>query len=56
MFDVMTKFTEYGDEDIEERATQLLQEWSELKSVYRIPKRIYTEQPKEIVQDVNGKL
>ncbi|KAI9279736.1 hypothetical protein BC943DRAFT_297902 [Umbelopsis sp. AD052] len=56
MFDVMTKFTEFGDEDIEDRAKQLLQEWSDLKSVYRIPKRIYTEQPKEIVQDANDEV
>lgn len=55
MFEVMKKFTQYGEEDIEERANNLLEEWSELKSVYRIPKRIYTEQPKQAVTDTNGK-
>ncbi|GAB5586052.1 hypothetical protein Unana1_00952 [Umbelopsis nana] len=53
MFEVMKKFTQYGDEDIEERASRLLEEWNELKSVYRIPKRIYTERPKEVVADAN---
>lgn len=56
MFEVMKKFTQYGDEDIEERASKLLEEWNELKSVYRIPKRIYTERPKEVVADANGKI
>ncbi|KAM3586802.1 hypothetical protein VKS41_001857 [Umbelopsis sp. WA50703] len=51
MFEVMNKYTEYGDEDIESRAKNLLEEWSELKSVYRIPKRVYTEQPKETIMD-----
>ncbi|KAJ2962152.1 hypothetical protein NQZ79_g2632 [Umbelopsis isabellina] len=51
MFEVMKKYTEYGDEDIELRAQSLLDEWSELKSVYRIPKRVYTEQPKEVIMD-----
>lgn len=51
MFEVMKKYTEYGDEDIESRAQSLLDEWSELKSVYRIPKRVYTEQPKEVIMD-----
>jgi hypothetical protein len=54
MFEVMKKFSQYGEEDIEERANNLLEEWSELKSVYRIPKRIYTEQPKQAVTDMNG--
>ncbi|KAI8641442.1 hypothetical protein BD408DRAFT_418044 [Parasitella parasitica] len=43
MFDIVEKLTLHEDDGIKNSATQLLADWSLLKSVYRIPKRIATE-------------
>ncbi|KAG0176944.1 histone methyltransferase set2 [Apophysomyces sp. BC1034] len=39
LFDVLQKFTTNEDDEIRSRSQLLLKEWSQLKSVYRIPKR-----------------
>jgi hypothetical protein len=43
MFEIVDRLTVHEQEDIRQLAEQLLQDWSQLKSVYRIPKRIPTE-------------
>ncbi|KAF7732537.1 histone methyltransferase set2 [Apophysomyces ossiformis] len=43
MFDVVHKFTTSETEEIASRSKLLLDEWNQLKSVYRIPKRKATE-------------
>ena len=40
MFDVVRKFTDSESKEISARSTELLEAWSELKEVYRIPKRV----------------
>ncbi|KAI8877244.1 hypothetical protein K501DRAFT_260728 [Backusella circina FSU 941] len=42
MFDIVHKFTDHDNEEISQLSQRLLDEWSELKSVYRIPKRAHT--------------
>ncbi|CEP14549.1 hypothetical protein [Parasitella parasitica] len=44
MFDIVEKLSLHNDDNIKESATQLLLNWNLLKSVYRIPKRIATEE------------
>lgn len=39
MFDVVEKYADCEDEEISSIAKQLLEDWQQLKSVYRIPKR-----------------
>lgn len=45
MFEVVGKLTTHEQQDIRELAEKLLHNWNQLKSVYRIPKRISTEKP-----------
>ncbi|CAO3647561.1 unnamed protein product [Cunninghamella echinulata] len=46
MFDIVDKFTAHQNENISILSRSLLENWQDLKSVYRIPKRAYVE-PKE---------
>lgn len=43
LFDVVQKFVDHENEDISRLAQDLLDEWSDLKCVYRIPKRAQVE-------------
>ncbi|KAI8365124.1 hypothetical protein BD560DRAFT_402186 [Blakeslea trispora] len=43
LFDVVEKFVDHYNEDISQLAQSLLDMWSNLKSVYRIPKRAQVE-------------
>ncbi|KAI8326964.1 hypothetical protein BD560DRAFT_457259 [Blakeslea trispora] len=43
LFDVVEKFVDHDNEDISQLAQSLLDMWSNLKSVYRIPKRAQVE-------------
>ncbi|KAI9251186.1 hypothetical protein BY458DRAFT_524060 [Sporodiniella umbellata] len=45
MFEVVGKFGDDEDENISGLAQQILSNWEQLKSVYRIPKRNVAEQP-----------
>jgi hypothetical protein len=49
LFDVVGKLTMHTEESIRTLATQLLEDWNQLKSVYRIPKRDPIE--KEAVEE-----
>ncbi|CDH49359.1 histone-lysine n-methyltransferase [Lichtheimia corymbifera JMRC:FSU:9682] len=51
MFDVVRKFTDSESQEISTRSTELLEAWSELKEVYRIPKRVYVENEVEDVTE-----
>jgi hypothetical protein len=42
MFDIVDKVTDHDNQEISQLSQRLLDEWSELKSVYRIPKRAHT--------------
>ncbi|CAO3659773.1 unnamed protein product [Rhizopus microsporus] len=52
MFDVVEKYADCEDEEISSIAKQLLEDWQQLKSVYRIPKR----NPMELDQPSNDKI
>lgn len=43
LLDVVDRFTKHENEKISQLATDLLNKWKELKSVYRIPKRPHVE-------------
>ncbi|KAI8371190.1 hypothetical protein EDC96DRAFT_501749 [Choanephora cucurbitarum] len=43
LFDIVEKFVDHDNEDISQLAQSLLEMWSELKTVYRIPKRAQAE-------------
>ncbi|KAI8085783.1 uncharacterized protein B0P05DRAFT_533685 [Gilbertella persicaria] len=43
LLELVDRLTHHENQDIQHHATQLLKDWSQLKSVYRIPKRIPTE-------------
>ncbi|KAI8377796.1 uncharacterized protein BYT42DRAFT_357888 [Radiomyces spectabilis] len=43
MFDIVRRFTTHDQEDIRSLSQTLLDQWDQLKSVYRIPKRVYVE-------------
>ncbi|KAI9030141.1 hypothetical protein CLU79DRAFT_425502 [Phycomyces nitens] len=43
MIDVVRKLTSHEDQEISEMAESLIEKWEKLKSIYRIPKRMYVE-------------
>ncbi|KAI8883833.1 hypothetical protein K501DRAFT_248988 [Backusella circina FSU 941] len=47
MFEVVERLTTHQDETISNTSQQLLMDWSQLKSVYRIPKRAPSESDKQ---------
>ncbi|CAO3639002.1 unnamed protein product [Mucor hiemalis] len=54
MFEIVGKLQNHEDEEIVLLADQLLHEWNQLKSVYRIPKRIPAESSRKADHDVNN--
>ncbi|KAI8347651.1 hypothetical protein BD560DRAFT_410925 [Blakeslea trispora] len=48
MMELISKLEGHEDPEIQQYATQLIQSWSQLKSVYRIPKRLPTESSSKI--------
>ncbi|KAK4513210.1 uncharacterized protein ATC70_013005 [Mucor velutinosus] len=55
MLEIVGKLSQHQDEGIKSLATQLLIDWSLLKSVYRIPKRIPTEPTLRRKSEANAK-
>ncbi|KAG0191058.1 histone methyltransferase set2 [Apophysomyces sp. BC1034] len=55
MINVVQKFTAHINEEISTVSQKLLDKWSQLKSVYRIPKRTYVEsKPAEVRESENS--